>query len=171
MLGKITFIRIMINVMAKKNKKKSSSSDLCGNRKAFHDYEILETHEAGMLLCGTEIKSLRDHGGSLQEAYVRVIHDEVFLIGAHIALWKYGNINNHVEQADRKLLLHRYEIKKLKEHVTQKGNTLVPLAIYLSKGRAKIKIGIAKGKKLHDKRASIKERTEKRRMQQIQKEH
>ncbi len=156
--------------MAKK-KEKTSTGDLCSNRKAYHDYEILETFEAGMMLLGTEIKSLRDHGGSLQEAYVRVIRDEIFLVGAHIAHWKYGNIHNHEERRDRKLLLHHYEINKLKEHVAQKGNTLVPLGIYLRKGRAKLKIGIARGKKLHDKRAAIKERDEKRRMQQLQKEY
>jgi len=155
--------------MAKK-KSKTSPSELCSNRKAFHDYEILETYETGMVLTGTEIKSLRNHGGSLQEAYVRIIRDELFLVGAHIAHWKFGNIHNHEERRDRKLLAHRYEIEKMKALVAQKGHTLVPLAIYLSKGRAKLKIGVAKGKKLHDKRAAIKERDEKRQMQQARKE-
>ncbi len=170
LVNKITHPGILLNIMSKKSKKNNSPGDLCSNRKAFHDYEILETFETGMVLRGTEIKSLRNNGGSLQEAYVKILKGELFLIGAHIAHWKYGNIHNHEERRDRKLLVHHYELEKLKKHVEQKGNTLVPLGIYLSKGRAKLKVGVAKGKKSHDKRASIKERDEKRRMQQLLKD-
>ncbi|MBT4444460.1 MAG: SsrA-binding protein, partial [Waddliaceae bacterium] len=88
-------------------------ADLVSNRRAYHDYEIVETYEAGIVLQGTEIKSLRDHGGSLQEAYVKVIGNELWLIGANIALYRFGNINNHEERRDRKLLMHSREISRL----------------------------------------------------------
>jgi len=138
--------------------------ELVRNRRAFHDYEILETYEAGIALVGTEVKSLRDHGGNLAEAYVRIIHGELWLIGASIAPYRFGNIYNHEERRERKLLMHKNEIKKLKEAVQQKGLTLVPLSLYLKEGRVKIKIGRAKGKKHHDKRRAITEREKKREM-------
>lgn len=138
------------------------SGDLVSNKRATFDYEILETFEAGISLVGTEIKSLRDNGGSLQEAYVRVINDEVWLIGCSIAPFKYGNIHNHPEKRDRKLLLHKREIAHLANGVQLKGLTLIPLAFYLKNGRVKAKIALAKGKKVHDKRAAVKERDDKR---------
>lgn len=140
--------------------------DLVSNRRATHDYEILETFEAGIVLQGTEIKSLRDHGGSLQEAYVKVIHHELWLVGSSIAPYRFGNIHNHEDKRDRKLLMHKREIERLRTAVQEKGLTIIPLALYLKNGRIKIRIGIAKGKKTIDKRADIKERDEKRRMQQ-----
>ncbi len=143
------------------------SGDLVSNRRAFHDYEILDSFEAGIALQGTEIKSLRAHGGSLQEAYVRVIRDEVWLVGCSIAPYRFGNINNHDERRDRKLLLHRREIESLRRGAQEKGLTIVPLSMYLKQGRAKIKIALARGKRSVDKRATIKERDEKRRMQRI----
>lgn len=137
--------------------------DLATNKRAFHDYEILETYEAGIALMGTEIKSLREGGASLQESYVKIIKNEAYLLGAHIAPYTFGNIYNHTEKRDRKLLLHQYEIKKLKKSIQEKGLTIVPIAMYLNKkGICKVKIGIAKGKKLHDKRADIKAKEEKR---------
>ncbi|MBT3394205.1 MAG: SsrA-binding protein SmpB [Waddliaceae bacterium] len=146
-------------------------ADLVSNRRAYHDYEIVETYEAGIVLQGTEIKSLRDHGGSLQEAYVKVIGNELWLIGANIALYRFGNINNHEERRDRKLLMHSREISRLKAAIKEKGFTLVPLAMYLKKGRVKLKIGRGKGKKKADKRAAIKERDEKRTLQRALKNH
>ena len=146
-------------------------ADLVSNRRAYHDYEIVETYEAGIVLQGTEIKSLRDHGGSLQEAYVKVIGNELWLIGANIALYRFGNINNHEERRDRKLLMHSREISRLKAAIKEKGFTLVPLAMYLKKGRVKLKIGRGKGKKKADKRAAIKERDEKRTLQRAIKNH
>lgn len=143
----------------------ASSQDLVSNRRATHDYEVLETFEAGISLKGTEIKSLRDHGGSLQEAYVRVDDNELWLIGCSIAPYRYGNIHNHEEKRDRKLLMHKREIQTLKEASQEKGLTLIPLAFYLKNGCVKAKIAIAKGKKSFDKRASIKEREEKRRIE------
>ena len=156
-------------LMAKEDKK--ASKDLVGNRRAFHDYEILETFEAGLALQGTEIKSLRANGGSLQEAYVRVLGGELWLIGATIAPYKFGNIYNHEDKRERKLLLHKREIVRLSSLVKEKGITIVPLAIYLNaRGMAKIKIATAKGKKLHDKRAALKAKEDKRRVDQALKE-
>lgn len=140
------------------SKKKHTSSDLVGNKKAFHSYEILEQFEAGIVLKGTEIKSLRDHGGALLESYVVIEKDEAWLINASIAPYKFGNIFNHEEKRKRKLLLHKYEIKKLKRVLAEKGLTLIALSMYLKKGKVKVKIATARGKKLYDKRQSIKER-------------
>ncbi|MFT4552682.1 MAG: SsrA-binding protein [Chlamydiales bacterium] len=137
---------------------KKKSGDLVSNRKARHDYEILETYEAGLVLKGTEVKSLRDGGGSLQEAYVKVLKGEVWLIGANIAQYRFGNLHNHEERRDRKLLLHKREIAKVEVAVQLKGLTLVPLNLHFNKGRIKITFGIGKGKKLADKRSALKER-------------
>ncbi len=137
---------------------KKPSSDLVNNKKAFHTYEILEKFEAGIVLVGTEIKSLRDNGGALADAYVMIDKGEVWLINSSIAPYKFGNIFNHEDRRKRKLLLHSYEIDKLKKIITQKGLTLVALSMYLKKGNVKVKIASARGKKLHDKRQAIKER-------------
>ncbi len=146
---------------------KKSESELVSNRRARYDYEILETYEGGISLEGTEIKSLRNHGGSLQDAFVQIIRGEAWLKNASIAPYAFGNIHNHEERRDRKLLLHKSEIEKLKRSTDQKGLTIVPLAIYLSKGRAKVKIGVARGKKQHDKRSAIKEREQKRSIERV----
>jgi len=141
-------------------------SELAVNRRATFDYEILDTFEAGIVLQGTEIKSIRDHGASLQESYVKVIRNEVWLIGCHIAHYKFGNIHNHEEKRDRKLLLHKREIQHLKESTQEKGLALIPLSLYLKKGKIKIRIGLGKGKKAGDKRQDLKEKDVKREMQQ-----
>ncbi len=140
------------------------TKEIVNNRRAFFDYEVLKTFEAGIVLQGTEVKSLREGGGSLQESYVRILQDEVFLIGGSIALYRHGNIHNHTERQDRKLLLHRNEIDKLKEFVQEKGMTLIALRLYWKKGRVKASIGCCRGKKQYDKRAVIKERDDKRSM-------
>ncbi|MCH9626408.1 MAG: SsrA-binding protein [Chlamydiales bacterium] len=145
--------------------------ELVSNRRAFHDYEILETYEAGIVLLGTEIKSLRDNGGNLVEGYVKIIKSEIWLVGASIAPYRYGNVHNHDERRDRKLLMHKKEIEKLKATVQQKGLTLVPLSLYLKNGRVKIQIGRARGKKHHDKRHAIAEREKKREMDRALKNH
>lgn len=150
--------------------KKKSSNELTSNRKAHFDYEIIDTYEVGLVLKGTEIKSLREGGGSLKEAYVKIIQGELWLIGANIAQYKFGNVHNHDEKRDRKLLMHKWEIEKLKTATQEKGLTIVPLSLYLKNGRAKLKIATAKGKKNVDKRAAIKERDEKRYMDKIKKE-
>lgn len=143
---------------------KEKDNDLVSNRRATFEYTILDTFEAGIVLQGTEIKSLRDHGGTLQDAYVKVLMSELWLIGCNIAHYKFGNVHNHEEKRDRKLLMHKREIKKLKEATQEKGLSVIPLGMYLKNGRVKVKIAIAKGKKSHDKREAIKERDEKRQM-------
>jgi SsrA-binding protein len=129
------------------------------NRKARHEYDISDTFEAGLVLTGTEIKSVRAGKVSLAEAYARVEKGEAWLIGAHIAPYEAGNRNNHEPRRERKLLLHRSEIDGLVGRASAKGLTVVPLRLYLTaKGRAKVELGLARGKQLHDKRRAIAER-------------
>lgn len=144
--------------------------ELVSNRKAGFNYEILETFEAGIVLQGTEIKSLRDNGGSLQEAYIQVIGNELWLIACSIAPYRFGNIHNHDEKRKRKLLMHKREIAQLKNATQERGYALVPLAFYLKNGRVKLKFAIAKGKKTHDKRAAIKDRDDKRQIDRAMKQ-
>lgn len=145
--------------------------DLVSNRRALHDYEILETFEAGIMLLGTEIKSLRAHGGSLQDAYILVSTDgSAWLKNASIAPYRYGGVFNHEEKRDRKLLLHKREILKLKTQSQEKGLTLIPLALYLKKGIVKVKVAVARGKKTYDKRAALKDREHKRSIDRAMKE-
>ena len=142
---------------------KTPSPELVSNRRAFHDYEVLDTFEAGIVLLGTEIKSLRNHGGSLQDAYVDARHAELWLMNASIAPYNFGNIHNHEEKRPRKLLMHKREIEKLRKSTQEKGLAVIPLSIFLNKkGIAKVKIAIAKGKREYDKRASLKEKEAKR---------
>ena len=143
--------------------------ELVSNRKAGFQYEILETIETGVVLQGTEIKSLRDHGGSLQEAYVSIESGELWLVNASIAPYRFGGSYNHEERRKRKLLAHKKEILRMGRTIQEKGLTCIPLSIYLKKGRAKVKIAICKGKKLHDKRESIKEREDDRSIQRAMK--
>ncbi len=131
---------------------------ITSNRKANFEYAILDKYEAGISLEGTEVKSLRDAKVTITEAYARVIKDEVWLVGANINEYKYGNINNHIPDRNRKLLLNRKEIKKIKEALAEKGLTLVPLKMYFKNSKVKIELGIGRGKKLYDKRESIKAR-------------
>jgi SsrA-binding protein len=140
----------------------ATNSELVSNRRATFNYEILETYEAGIVLQGTEIKSLRDHGGGLQDSYVKIIKNEIWLVNSSIAPYRFGNIHNHEERRERKLLMHKREIAKLKVASQEKGLTIIPLALYLKSGRVKVKIAVAKGKKSFDKRTAIKERDEKR---------
>lgn len=128
------------------------------NKKARFEFFILETFEAGLVLKGTEIKSVRSGQISLQEAYVRTNGAEICLIGAHIAPYEHASAFQHDPKRDRKLLMHKKEIRKLYDEVRIKGMTLVPIRVYLKGGRAKLEIGLAKGKKQYDKRESIKER-------------
>lgn len=145
--------------------------ELVSNRRARHSYEILDTYESGIVLLGTEIKSLRSHGASLQEAYVKVEGCEAWLLSCHIPPYRYGSIHNHEELRPRKLLLHKRELLRLKGAVQEKGLTIVPLSLYLVKGRVKVRIAIARGKKGSDKRQAIKEREELRRIDKAMKEH
>ena len=128
------------------------------NRKAKFDYEIVDTIEAGIVLKGTEIKSIRLGNANLKDSYAVIKNNEVFLLGMHISIYKEGNIFNHDELRTRKLLLHKKEILKIKNKIELEGYTLVPIKLYFNKNKAKILLGIAKGKKLYDKRESIKKR-------------
>lgn len=145
--------------------------EIVSNRAARHNYEILETFEAGVVLKGTEIKSLRDGGGSLNESYVTIITGEVWLVAAQIAPYKYGNIYNHEEKRSRKLLVHKRERERLRKSIQEKGLTIVPLSMYFKEGIVKVEIAIARGKKLHDKRTALKERDIKREMDRAIKNH
>ena len=129
---------------------------LVTNRKAFFNYEILDRVEAGVSLRGTEVKSIRDGGLSFRDAYVEFREGELFLVGCRIGPYSHGNLLNHAEERDRKLLLHKREILKLGGKATQKGFTIVPLKAYLKNGRVKLEIGLARGKKTHDKREALK---------------
>ncbi len=128
------------------------------NRKAKYDYEILETIEAGIALTGTEIKSIRQGKANLKDSYAIVKNNECFLLNMHISHYKEGNIFNHEETRTRKLLLHKKEILKLNNKITLDGFTLIPLKLYFKGNKAKILLGIAKGKKNYDKREAIKKR-------------
>ena len=128
------------------------------NKKAKFDYEILDAYEAGIVLTGTEIKSIRDGKAQLKDSYAVIRNGEIFLLNMHISHYEQGNIFNHDETRTRKLLLHKKEILKLRDRVEIEGLTLVPIKLYFKGNKAKILIGIAKGKKTYDKRESIKKR-------------
>ncbi|MCC6651101.1 MAG: SsrA-binding protein SmpB [Candidatus Eisenbacteria bacterium] len=140
----------------------SSDRLIAQNRRAHHDYAILDTIEAGLVLAGTEVKSLRGGKASLVESFATIENGEAWVRQMHIPPYEQGNRWNLDPVRPRKLLLHKEEIVKLKKAVAQKGHTLVPLKLYFSKGRAKLLIGVGKGKKAHDKRASIADRDAKR---------
>jgi SsrA-binding protein len=134
------------------------------NRKARHNYHVLDTLECGIVLVGSEVKSLRSGGLSLDEAYGRVDSGEVWLIGANIAEYNYSHALNHEPKRRRKLLMHRREVNKFAAQAYEKGLTLVPLKMYFKEGRAKVLLGICKGKQQHDKRQAMKQRESKREM-------
>ena len=131
---------------------------LATNRKAFFNYEVLERAEAGIALVGTEVKSIREGGLHFRDAFVEFRGGELFLVGCRIGPYSHGNLMNHPEDRDRKLLLHKKEIQKLGGKVTEKGLTLIPLRAYLKRGRVKVEIALARGKRTHDKREAIKRR-------------
>lgn len=135
------------------------------NRKARYDYEIEDTYEAGIVLTGTEIKSIRMGKVNIKDSYAIIRNNEVYLLNTHISLYKEGNRFNHEEDRTRKLLLHKKEILKLKDKLEIEGYTLVPLKIYFVKNKAKVLIGVAKGKKNYNKKETIKERDIQREME------
>ncbi len=137
---------------------KDAEKLIASNRKAFHDYHVLDKLEAGIALTGTEVKSLREGAVNLKDSYITVKNGEAFLFGAHISPYSHGNLQNHDPERTRKLLLHRREIDKLETQVTEKGLTVVPLKLYFKGGRVKAEIGVVRGKKLFDKRESEKRR-------------
>ncbi len=139
-----------------------NDATLAVNRRAYHDYFVDETFEAGIALTGTEIKSLRTGKANLREGYARVRNGEVWLLNVHIAPYEQGSIYNHEPTRDRKLLLHRRQISELSGKAQRTGMTLVPLRLYLKHGRAKLELGLARGKKQYDKREAIAERDARR---------
>jgi len=143
---------------------------IASNKKAYHDYFIEETFEAGIELTGTEVKSLRDGRANMKDSYAMVKAGEMFLIGCHISPYSHGNIFNVDPERTRRLLLHKREINGIDVKLTQKGFTLVPLKIYFKGGRVKVELGLAKGKKLYDIRETIKEKEAKREIDRVVKE-
>ncbi|MFA7435860.1 MAG: SsrA-binding protein SmpB [Bacilli bacterium] len=127
------------------------------NKKATHDYFILEKYDCGIVLTGTEIKSIRANKVSIQDAYCNIKNNELFIINMHIAKYEQGNIFNHKETRNRKLLAHKSEIRKILGKITQEGLTIIPLTVYIEGGYAKVEIAICKGKKNYDKRDDLKE--------------
>ncbi len=146
---------------------KKQDTAVATNRKAFHDYFVEETVEAGIALQGTEVKSLRLGHANLTDSYAIVKNSEMFLLNANISPYEQGNLANHEPLRTRKLLLHKEEIRKLAWKMSQKGFTLIPLKIYFVRGKAKVLIGLAKGKKTFDKRETIKEKESKREVERV----
>lgn len=142
---------------------------VCQNRKAYHDYHIEETLEAGIVLLGTEVKSLREGKANLKDSYVVIKNSEAFLLNCHISPYSHGNITNHDPLRTRKLLLHKREIESLRGKSLQKGYTLIPLKMYFKDSYTKVEIGIAKGKRLYERREKIKEREAKRAIERVMK--
>src|SRR5436853_2097633 len=142
----------------KKDKKEAADGtvNVCRNRRALHEYEILDRIECGVVLVGTEVKSLRDGHANLEDSYAKLDDGEVWLIGAEIPEYTFGNRLNHKPKRPRKLLLHKREIAKFAGKADQKGFTLVPLRLYFKRGKAKVEIAVAKGKQRYDKRQSMK---------------
>lgn len=143
---------------------------VASNRRAYHNFEILETHEAGLVLQGTEVKSLRASRADLKESYARIDRTEAWLLGLHISPYAQGNRANHDPLRPRKLLLHRAELNRLLGKIMEKGLTLVPLRLYFKQGRAKVELGLARGRKTLDKRHAIREREETREVQRALRE-
>jgi SsrA-binding protein len=136
-------------------KDKDEEKNITVNRKARYEYTIIQTYEAGIVLQGTEVKSLRLGKANLVDSYANLKNGEVWLVGAHISVYEQGNINNHEPTRTRKLLLNKSEIRKLIGKVKEKGLTLIPLRLYFKNGKAKVELALAKGKKVYDKRESI----------------
>lgn len=138
--------------------KPDAIKDVCRNRRAFHEYEVLDRLECGIVLTGTEVKSLREGQSSLEDSYAKLDSGEVWLIGSDVPEYSRGNQMNHKPKRARKLLLHRREIDRFAGKASQRGFTLVPLRIYFKNGRAKVELAVCRGKQLHDKRQSMKKR-------------
>lgn len=143
-------------------KEKEPQKLIANNKKAYHEYFIDETYEAGIALHGTEVKSMRMGKCSIKESFVRIENGEVFVYGMHVSPYEKGNIFNKDPLRVKKLLMHKYEINKLAGKVAEKGYTLVPLQVYFKNGRVKTQIGLARGKKLYDKRESIARKDQRR---------
>jgi SsrA-binding protein len=159
--------------MAAKSKKSSQKQGtkrtIASNRRAYHEYHVLETFEAGIVLTGTEIKSVRQGKVSLTESFARIENEEIFLYGSQIAPYAQGGIYNHQQDRVRKLLMRKEEIRRLLGKTKEKGLTLIPLKMYFDRAWVKVELGLCKGKKLHDKRETIKAREGKREIERAMK--
>ena len=154
--------------MSKKNKKANnniSSGDIVKNKKALFNYELLEKYEAGIVLLGTEVKSLRERAVNMSDSYASFKKGELFIVNLHISPYHFGTRNNHESLRERKLLMKKREIKRLFGKVKEQGLTLIPISLYFSKGKVKVELALAKGKKLHDKRETLKRKTLDREME------
>ena len=143
---------------------------LARKKKAFHDYFIEDKLEAGMELVGTEVKSVKAGKVSIKESFIRIIKNEIFIMNMHITPYEFGNINNLPESRVRKLLLNRKEIEKWAAKIKEQGYTIIPLSVYTKQRLVKMEIGLAKGKKLHDKREALKRKDQERDMKKVQKD-
>lgn len=155
--------------MGKKKKQQTddpNSRTVCRNRRARHEYDILEELECGIALTGSEVKSIRNNKISIEEAFARMCDGEVWLMNADIAEYPQATVMNHEPKRPRKLLLHKREIRKFAESAHQQGLTLIPLAVYFTRGKVKVKLALAKGRKLHDKRDKLRRDTDRREMRQ-----
>jgi len=156
-----------IDPNANPNHQRNTDRVVTSNRRAFHDYFVIETLEAGIALTGSEIKSIRDGKATISEAYARLDGGELWLVGAHISPYRHGSSANHEPDRVRKLLVHKAQLRDLRIAIEQKGMTLVPLRLVLKQGRAKVDIGVVRGKKLYDKRASDAERESRRDVERV----
>ncbi len=148
-----------------KKKKRGHGSAITTNRKAFHDYNMLETMEAGIVLVGSEVKSLREGRANLRDSFARIKDDEAYLCNVHISPYGKASIDNYEPRRTRKLLLHRRELNGLIGRVAEKGLTLIPLKLYFKRGKAKVELALAKGKKFYDKRETLRARAHEREME------
>ena len=148
--------------MAKKPSKSDdpNSKMICRNRRARHEYELMDELECGIVLRGSEVKSLRDGKVSLEEAYAKISDGELWLLGCDIAVYPQASMMNHEPRRDRKLLIHRRELKKFASAAEQRGHTLIPLAMYFNEGKVKVEIAVGKGRQLHDKREKLKKQAD-----------
>jgi SsrA-binding protein len=144
--------------VAEKDEREKAQRVIADNRKARHDYHILETYEAGVALLGTEVKAIREGRVNLRDSYARTDGGEVWMMNVHISAYSHRGYADHAETRQRKLLLHRHEIRKLIGRTAEKGLTLVPLQMYFKNGRVKVLVGLARGKQAHDKRETIRRR-------------
>jgi SsrA-binding protein len=144
--------------VAEKDEREKAQRLIAENRKARHDYHILETYEAGIVLVGTEVKAIREGRVNLRDSYARTDRGEVWMMNVHISAYSHRGYSDHAETRQRKLLMHRHEIRKLIGRTAEKGLTLVPLQMYFKNGRVKVLVGLAKGKQAHDKRETIRRR-------------
>lgn len=160
--------------MSKKNKKEKnniSSGEIVKNKKALFNYELLEKYEAGIVLLGTEVKALRERAVNMSDSYASFKNGELFIVNMHISPYNFGNRNNHESLRKRKLLMKKREIKRLFGKVKEQGLTLIPISLYFSKGKVKVELALAKGKKLHDKRETLKRKTLDREMERYIKKY